>query len=292
MASLTPAGRGIWPEGRYAVVDGHRAHYWDVGSGPALLLIHGLGNSSLVWHRAIEGLAQSHRVIALDLPGHGWSDMPDRRFDLPAAAAFTARLMQKVAPGPFAIGGGSLGGLIGLETALTYSDRVTALVLVDSAGLGHEIAWSLRILSTPVIGDILERPTEERLRRVLRNLILYDPSHAEEQFIKTLFGTRARPGAAHALLQFLRVGVNVFGQKRSVQRQHRLAELRMPMLICWGKQDRIVPVAHGERAARLQPSAQLKLFDRCGHWPHFEHPADFVETVNGFLAGVASHPSS
>jgi len=86
--------------------------------------------------------------------------------------------------------------------------------------------------------------------------------------------------------------VNALGQRRSVRREQRLASLAPPLLVCWGRQDRVVPVAHAEAAAARRPGARLRLFDRCGHWPHFEHPTDFVETVNGFLAGVASHPSS
>jgi 4,5:9,10-diseco-3-hydroxy-5,9,17-trioxoandrosta-1(10),2-diene-4-oate hydrolase len=164
---------------------------------------------------------------------------------------------------------------------------VRGLVLIGSAGLGREIAPSIRILSLPILGEIIERPTPEGLRRVMRNLILYNPANLEEEWLAALFQQRSRPGAAKALLQFLRVGVNAWGQKPSARLDGRLGELKTPLLLAWGRQDRVVPVAHGQRAVQRSLSATLEVFDDCGHWPYFEHPNTFVQTVTQFLATIS-----
>ena len=271
------------PDDRYIHIDGHRVRYWDEGSGPPLLLIHGLGNSTLVWHRAMAGLARRFRVLALDLPGHGYSDMPLVDFRVPEAARFVARFAEAVGAGTFHVAGNSMGGIIAIELGLEYNDRVTGVVLVDSAGLGRKIAWILRIISLPVVGEFLERPSPGRVRQILKT-VLYDPELISDALVEEMFRQRNRPGADRWLLWFLRTGVNVAGQRRAVQRQRRLGEFAAPLLVLWGKQDRIVPVAHAHAAVARKPDARLHVFDRCGHWPQMEHPEDFVRIVTDFLA--------
>ncbi|MEE9284685.1 MAG: alpha/beta fold hydrolase [Dehalococcoidia bacterium] len=270
------------PEDRYTSVDGHRLRYWDEGSGPPLLLLHGLGNSTLVWHQAMAGLAQRFRVVAVDLPGHGYSDMPRGHFPLSEAAGLVALFMRQVGAERFHVAGNSMGGVIALELGLGYPQRVTGLVLVDSAGLGRSIAWILRILSLPGIGEYLDRPSPKQVRQLLRT-ILYDPGLISDALVDEMYRQRSRPGAAKWLLRFLRTGVNVAGQRRSIQRQDQLHRLRPPLLILWGRQDRIVPVAHAHAAAARQPAARLHVFDRCGHWPQMEHTDEFIRVVSNFL---------
>ena len=98
------------PEDRFAVVDGHRLRYWECGSGAPLLLLHGLGNSALVWHKSIPALARKFRVLALDLPGHGLSDMPRARYGLADAAQLAVEFMAASGADRFHVAGNSMGG--------------------------------------------------------------------------------------------------------------------------------------------------------------------------------------
>ena len=84
------------PPDRYVEVEGYRIRYWEAGSGPPLLFVHGLGNSALTWCSNLEALGERFRAIALDLPGHGLSDMPRQRFGLPEAARFLAAFMDAI----------------------------------------------------------------------------------------------------------------------------------------------------------------------------------------------------
>ena len=124
------------PPDRYATVQDHRVRYWDEGTGAPIVLIHGLANSVLTWRKNIEPLSREFRVIALDLPGHGLSDMPMVRFDLPKGAAFLAAFLDEVGVDRAHLAGNSMGGAIALELALTRPERAASVTLADSAGLG------------------------------------------------------------------------------------------------------------------------------------------------------------
>ena len=279
------------PPDHYTTVEGHRLRYWDVGHGQPLLLLHGLANSSLVWHKVIPALAQRHRVLSLDLPGHGLSDMPQRRYTLPEAAQFVDAFMLALDAPRYHIAGNSMGGGIALETALRYPDQVASVTLIGSVGLGRGIAGFLRIGSLPFVGDRFQRPTIVRIRRLIR-AVTYDPSTVPEDMVLEMLRYRMRPGAYAALMMLLRTGVILFGQKTSVLRLRQLPSLRPPLLLLWGAQYRIVPLTHARAAKTLLPTATLRIFDRCGHWPQIEHPDEFAATILAFLAapGASATP--
>ncbi len=264
-------------------VEGQRIRYWESGSGPLLLVLHGLGNSVLTWRSNIEALSQRFRTVALDLPGHGLSDMPVQRFDLSGATRFLMAFMEAIGGGPAYVVGNSMGGIIALELALKAPERVRKLVLVDSVGLGKEIAWFLRLGSVPGIGEYYERPSPQRITNLCRTMV-YDRRFVEEDVVAEMYRYRKRPGAPRALLQFLRVGVGLFGQRRAIGRREELSSLRMPLMVVWGRQDKLVPAAHAEAVLEAVPDARVHIFDECGHWPQVEHAEQFNSLVAEFLS--------
>lgn len=274
------------PPDQFITVNGLRIRYVEAGSGTPLLLLHGLGNSSLVWHKVIAPLAQHARVLAIDLPGHGFSDIPTKRYTTADAAAFLSGFMDALRLDRATIVGNSLGGSVAMETALVHPQRVSGLVLVDSAGLGREIAWFLRFGSIKRLGEYFERPTLKHMQAMARAL-MYDPSKIDQELLLDMARFRGRPGATPFMLELLRYGVTPFGQRRHIQRTHLLHTLTSPLLVLWGKQDRLFPAWHGERAARSRPPhSSLHLFEHCGHWPELEHPAEFTTVVAAFLKAL------
>ena len=175
-----------------------------------------------------------------------------------------------------------MGGVIGLELALVEPGRVRALVLVDSVGLGKEIVLFLRLGSIPGIGEYFERPSRRRIANLCR-FLLYDPRSVEDDVVEEMFRYRKRPGAPRALLRFLRVGVNIFGQRSAIDRSADLTSLKMPLLVVWGRQDLLVPVAHALAVREARPDAEVRIFDRCGHWPQVEHAEEFNHLLATFL---------
>jgi len=150
------------PPDQYAAIDGHQLRYWESGSGVPLLLLHGLGNSALVWHKCIAALARTFRVFALDLPGHGLSDMPRVRYGLGDAARLAVAFMAANGVDRFHVAGNSMGGNIATELTLDHPDRLGNVVLVNPAGLGKWIAWFLCLASVLGVGGYFERPSIER----------------------------------------------------------------------------------------------------------------------------------
>ncbi|MBI4234624.1 MAG: alpha/beta fold hydrolase [Chloroflexi bacterium] len=279
-------------ERQFISVDGIRTHVVVAGeAGPPVVLLHGLGASVACWQENIGPLSQRFRVFAIDLPGHGDSDKPSSiDYTIPRGVHYLLALLDTLALPQAAFIGNSMGGLLVLKTALEHPERVSKLVLVDSAGLGRELHWFVRLTSVPLLGELLEQPTLGGARTMLKN-VFYDPHFATNGLAQELYRTRASPGAKAAVLASVRHGVNLLGVKDSMVLLHQLPWLRAPLFLIWGEQDKVFPVAHAYRAKEVVPSARLVAFPRCGHWPMMEHAQEFNRAVGEFLAeGLSPAP--
>lgn len=271
-------------EERYATVLGVGIRYLEAGSGPPLLLLHGLGSSCIVFRPNLRELGRYFRVLAPDLPGHGRSDKPDGvRYDGLNAARFLAEFLRATESAPAHLLGVSAGGLICGLAASYYSHLVRKVVLVDSAGLGQELSWRLRLPAIPWLGRFLVPTTRRAMRSVIRNIV-YDPSIITEEAVAELYEERTVPGNREALAKAFNTNIGPLGLLRWRAYRQRLVSLPMPVLLVWGKQDRLVPVRHAYEAAREMKDARLHVFDRCGHWPPYEHAEPFNRLVREFLS--------
>jgi 4,5:9,10-diseco-3-hydroxy-5,9,17-trioxoandrosta-1(10),2-diene-4-oate hydrolase len=231
----------------------------------------------------MDALASHHTVIALDLPGHGASDKPDWRYSLEKSTGFLIAFMDALQLDRVSLVGNSMGGLMALAVVLEQPERLHRLILVDSAGLGREIAGFLRLMSIPVVGEIMARPTRGGVRWTLHRMF-HDDSFATPQFIEALYQERRVPGNKQAMLRILRYGANLFGLRPHAFLARRLSEVKTPTLVAWGRQDTIFPVSHAAKAAVLLPHSHLQIYDQCGHWPHIEKQQEFNPLVLNFLA--------
>ena len=266
---------------------GDRISYVHAGSGPPVILIHGLGGSTMVWQRNIEFLAQHYSVYAIDMPGHGYSSNPSLGYGLEAASKYLAAFMDAVGISKAAIVGSSAGGLVAMHFALNHPERVSKLVIVDAAGLGKELATFLKLLSTPLLGELIARPSVGSMRALLRALI-YDQSKVPLGLAEEMAEVRRLPGRKLALLKYLRFGANLFGQKQDVMQISVLPKVSVPTLVIWGRNDFLMPPSHGEKASKAIPGARLHVFDSCGHWPQMEKSDEFNKLLHEFLASDAS----
>jgi 4,5:9,10-diseco-3-hydroxy-5,9,17-trioxoandrosta-1(10),2-diene-4-oate hydrolase len=214
-------------------------------------------------------LAQGHTVYDLDLPGHGASDNPEWTNRLDRSVEFLLAFVDALSIQRASLVGNFMGGLLALSTALKYPQRVDRLVLEDSVGLGREVAWFLRLMSLPGLGELMTRPRREGVRWSL-NRTFSDPSFISEELVESLLRERSRPGNKTAMLRILRRGINLAGVKKAFVLLDRLVDLEVPTLVVWGREDSIFPVAQGERTAGLIPGGRLEVFDECGHWPYLE----------------------
>jgi 4,5:9,10-diseco-3-hydroxy-5,9,17-trioxoandrosta-1(10),2-diene-4-oate hydrolase len=263
-------------------VDGLRLRCWDEGSGPPVILIHGIGASLEYWLYTVPALAQHHRVVAVDLPGCGFSERGPKLPTLEEVADLIVDLQDALGFERASLIGNSLGGLVALETALRHPDRIDRLILSNSAGLGREINFFWRLTAIRPVGRFMIEANRLAARRGWRNLF-YNP-RGEPDIVARCEKWVARPDLVDTIVGAAKSGLTLRGQRPDVIRLNRLRGLRVPTLIVWGREDWVIPVAHAERAYRLIPNARLEIFENCGHCPHLERPLDFNRLAEEFLA--------
>ena len=270
--------------------------YVMAGEGPAVLMVHGLGASLSIWEKNIAPLAQGHTVYAIDLPGSGKSDKPKRLdYHSAAGAQFLIRLMDTLGINRATLVGNSGGGLVTTICALSYPERVDKLVLVDSAGLGRQMAWFLRLASLPFLGELLHLPNVRNPDNLVKS-IFYEPQLVSAAALEDIMEARNSPQAKRVTLAELRSGVSLWGLRKNMMMLHKLKAYAKPLLIVWGEEDRLIPVSHAYHARRVllcdsdqgdtaAPYRAVHVIPHCGHWPQMERPDEFNPLVLSFLDG-------
>jgi pimeloyl-ACP methyl ester carboxylesterase len=266
---------------------GHAVTYQCLGEGPPLVLIHGITSSSQTWNGVIKQLAKRHTVIAPDLLGHGKSAKPRGDYSLGAYASGIRDLLVALGHPHATIVGHSLGGGVAMQLAYQFPERVQRLVLVSSGGLGREVSILLRAATLPgaefVLPVVLRREmmaVGELAARALERIGLR-PS-PDLRGIAEGFASLADTDACRAFLHTARAVLDLSGQRIDASDRLYLAS-DLPTLIVWGKRDPILPVSHAHTAHALMPHSRLEIFDRAGHFPFYENPMRFVETVEEFV---------
>ena len=268
--------------------------YAQAGSGPVLLLIHGMAGSFENWREVIEPLGHQHKVIAPDLPGHGNSDSWGGDYSLGALAAGLRDLLVALGHERATLVGHSLGGGIAMQFAYQFPEMTERLVLVSSGGLGPEVSPLLRaaalpgadlfIAATAAPGRAASSWIEQRL-----NALGLKPNAGATEIARG-YGSLSDSRRRSAFLSTIKAVVGVQGQTVQAADKLYLAE-SMPVLIIWGERDRMIPASHGRRAHALIANSRIEIFDSVGHMPQLEAPAEFVDAVERFLAETEPAPA-
>ncbi|HEX6677456.1 MAG TPA: alpha/beta fold hydrolase [Actinomycetes bacterium] len=264
-------------------VDGIRVAYRELGTGPAVLLLHGWPTSSQLWREVMVPVARSNRAVAVDLPGFGASDKPlDRRYGFDLFERTIELLLAQLGIGRTAIAVHDLGGPVGVRWAIRNPQRVTRLALLNTL-LYPEFSEALlefvKVLSDRATRGSLTSP--EGLESVMR-LGLADQSHLTDELLEAVrepFRTEeSRRALAHAGIQLELEGFAEIGR--------RLHELRVPVRIVYGARDQLLPdVAETmARAERDLPQAVTTVLPDCGHFLQLEAPRQVGELLARFFA--------
>jgi pimeloyl-ACP methyl ester carboxylesterase len=273
-------------EHREIILHEQRVSYRTAGSGPALLLLHGIANSSETWARVAPLLSEHFTVIAPDLLGHGQSATPRGDYSLGAHASGARDVATALGHERVTVVGHSLGGGIAMQFAYQFPQRTERLVLVSSGGLGREVHMLLRAASLPGADYILPALTSQRLVGLGRELggLL---AHVGLQLAGDLgvlargFAELDNAGSRRAFLHTLRAVVEPGGQRVSATNRLGLAA-RLPTLIVWGEDDSIIPVAHGASAHEAMPGSRFVVFEGSGHLPQEAQPRRFAALLAEF----------
>jgi len=271
---------------RYATIHGHRIGYRRAGSGPVLLLLHGIAGSSQTWIPAMELLRSDYTVVAPDFLGHGHSAKPVGDYSLGNFANVMRDLLVVLGIERATVIGQSFGGGVAMQFAYQFPDRCERLVLVDAGGLGREVNWILRLVTLPaaeylfpVLFPAFVRRWGDPVARFADRVGLRSvPAMEVWRSYRSLTETQGRK----AFVRTMRSVIDPGGQSVSAIDRLYLAE-RIPTLIVWGEKDRIIPLAHAERALRAVPHSRLEVMPGVGHFPQSEDPAGFVELLKDFL---------
>jgi pimeloyl-ACP methyl ester carboxylesterase len=266
---------------------GHRVIYRMAGSGPPVVLIHGMVNSSKHWEPVALRLAEEYTVIAPDLIGHGDSAAVRGDYSLGAHASSIRDLLAALGVERATIVGHSLGGGIAMQFFYQFPQRTERLALISSGGLGREVSPMLRGAAMPGASAALWAAAHprlldalssagERLRERGRGIGVYLLA------IARALGPLGQPGARRAFLQTLRSVIDFRGQHVSARDRLYLLD-GFPTLIVWGERDHTIPLAHGRRAHETIPGSRFETLPRAAHFPHIEDPEGLAVALLEFL---------
>jgi pimeloyl-ACP methyl ester carboxylesterase len=268
-----PAQTGT-PPLKEALVFGQKIQYLDAGSGPVVVLLHGLGGNSANWAFNVAALAQKFRVVVPDQIGFGRSDKPLINYRVATYVDFLDKFLDELKIPRASLVGNSMGGWIAASYALKYPGKVERLVLVDAAGFAPPKDFDMSTLSR------LNPSTREQMRQLM-GLVFFN---------KILFASDAAIDAGLTQRLTAGDGYTIQSLVESVYRGEdmldgKLAAVKQPVLIIWGHDDGLTPLAReGEKYKRELPTAQFLVFEQCGHVPMVEKAAEFNAAVLKFLS--------
>ncbi len=265
---------------RFIELDGLSVHYRDEGQGPPLVLLHGTGASLHTWDAWSSALASHHRVIRMDLPGFGLTG-PDPKSDysIPAFVSFVDSFCKKLGLTRFALAGNSLGGQIAWNLAVAHPEQVTDLILLDPAGYPiARPALIFRLARIPVLSSLLTHADPGAMvKKTLRDAY-GDQSKVTPALIDRYRRLSLRAGNRDAFVARVK--------QSPVDRTADLPHVAARTLILWGREDRLIPVAHAERFAKAIPGAKLIVYDSVGHLPMEEIGERSAADAEAFLTAA------
>jgi len=262
---------------RFIDVDGMKVHYRDEGSGPPLLLLHGTGASLHTFNAWAAALSLHFRVVRMDLPGFGLTGpSPGADYSIPAFVAFVESFRKAVGLERFALGGNSLGGQLAWSYAVQYPERVTELILVDSAGYPiNRPVLLFRLARTPVLSSLLALMDPGLLVKRTLHDAYGDAGKVTPELIERYRRLALREGNRAAFV--------ARAQVPSVDKSADISKVRARTLLLWGKKDRLIPVEHATRFAKAIPGAHLIVYEGVGHVPMEEIGERSAADVDSFL---------
>ena len=288
----TPNGsqsvRPRWSDGvKHKQLHGHRVAYREAGSGPVIVLVHGITSTSATWTKVMPYLASRYTVVAPDLIGHGDSAKPRGDYSLGAYASGVRDVLVALGHDKATFVGHSLGGGVAMQLAYQFPERCERLVLVSSGGLGRELNFLLRAATLPGSEYVLPFLAHGRLLDVgravgaaLDRLGLQTGTDIAE--MARGHASLEDRDARQAFVHTLRTMVDPGGQRVNATDRLYLAE-HVPFLMIWGERDSVIPVSHGRNAHELVPSSRLEVFSGAGHFPHMDEPQRFLDVLSDFM---------
>ncbi len=258
---------------KFATVYGAKIHFVEAGTGAPLILIHGLADDVTVWDSVIPPLAASFRVIALDQIGFGRSDKPLLSYRVSTFVDFLDGFLNELKIKRASLVGNSLGGWVAAAFTLAHPERINRLVLCNAAGYA-----AVSKTMDPRALSALRLVSREDIR-YLGPLTFHDKRFYEDVDLAFKQHVSADDNyTVNQLLDSMIRGEDVL--------DNRLAAIKQPTLILWGREDRLIPLNFAERFHKEITGSRLEVIDNCGHMPQVECPEKFNTAVLQFLSAA------
>ena len=259
----------------FTEVGGLRVRYADRGFGDSVvLLLHGFGGDLDNWMFNLDSLAEKHRLLALDLPGHGQSVKTNVDPSLSGMATFVRKFLDVLSVSSVHVVGHSMGGAIAMQLASDSPETVKSLGLICSAGLGPDI-------NSDYLRGFVEAQSQQELKLVLEQLFA-DESLVNLQLVNNLLNYKRMDGV-EATLKALSETLISAGEQTFLT--DNIVASGIPVLVIWGKQDRIIPVSHAQNfSAAGGYCVEVEIFDSAGHMVQMEKAYEVNRSLLNFLA--------
>ncbi|MEM9067340.1 MAG: alpha/beta fold hydrolase [Myxococcota bacterium] len=267
----------------YLTLRGTRVHYVDEGpqDAPAVVLVHGFASSVGVWSEVREALRETHRVLALDLKGFGYSGRPEGDYSPEEQARLVLALMDARSVHSASFVAHSYGSSVTLKIALLAPERVERIALYDAWVYAEQLPTSFhwargRGVGEAIFGAFYNQRIEDKVA-----LGFFDPEVIPQALVDNVEAQVSRPGTNAAALAAVRA-------MRYEDQQSRYGEIAQPVLLLWGREDTVTPLTFGERLVNELPNGRLEVYPRCGHFPMIEARRPSTRDLVGFLEGASA----
>lgn len=275
-------------DGTFATLEGARVHYVDRGNKastkPPVVLIHGFASSLRAWATVMPVLEKDRRVIALDLKGFGWTDRPAGDYSPTAQARIVLGLMDELGVEQVQVVAHSWGSSVALALTLAAPRRIERIALYDAWVYEEQLPSTFLWARAGGVGEAIfamfykERPDEKIA------LAFHDKRFVTQALVDEVRSQLDRPGTTAAALAAVR-GQRFF----EVQKKYRT--IQQPVLLLWGREDRVTTLEVGERLSQELPNARLTVYPQCGHFPMLEALAPSNRDLLAFLDASAVTPN-
>jgi pimeloyl-ACP methyl ester carboxylesterase len=267
---------------RYLTVDGLRIHYRDEGSGPPLVLLHGVMASLHTWDGWVAELQRHYRVLRFDLPGFGFSDdLPGDLYTPEHGARLMELTMRALGLERFHLAGNSLGGFLAWNYAAAYPQRIEKLVLLSPIAFSQRLPGVIDLVSLPGVGELAKRVVPRAIVHANVREVFGNPRAVSPELLARYTYFAQRKAGRRTMVKMFRT-LKAYNDDPSITRH--LASITAPTLLMWGSSDRWVPPSLLGEWRRHLPHAQIRLYPGLGHTPMEESPAITARDAHGFLS--------
>lgn len=267
---------------RYLTLDGLRIHYRDEGSGPPLVLLHGVMASLHTWDGWVHELARHYRVLRFDLPGFGFSDdLPGELYTPEHGARLMEAAMQALGIEHFYLAGNSLGGFLAWNYAASYPQRVKKLVLLSPIAFSQRLPKVVDLVSLPGIGELAQLVVPRAIVHANVREVFGNPRAVSAELLARYTFFAQRRAGRRTMVKMFRT-LKAYNNDPTITRH--LATITAPTLLMWGSSDRWVPATLVSQWRAHLPHLELRLYPRLGHTPMEESPVETARDAHAFLS--------